>query len=331
MNRPNTREPEDLLADDGPFASDLDYIQCELLWVEARAMRIGAERALDRIEEEDTPRTRRRRNPFEDDEEESPRVLHRRAKSKGKLERHLRSRLDARLAAHRASDATQLALDEMAESFGLDAFERGVALLAVAPFFSRRFEQVYGQMVGPELYEGLTVETAFTFGELTLVERIERRATFGAKAPLVREDVVSISQGPRFCGGKELLDFEITMSNRTFAFLVGRRELEDEFLEFSSLEEPKAGLDRVVLDPDDKRRILSVVERHDAYLDARTRWGFDELITYGRGTLMLFSGPSGTGKTMTARAVHQLSSRREKPFVEVACGALPDTLLESEL
>ncbi|HTI52230.1 MAG TPA: sigma-54 dependent transcriptional regulator [Planctomycetaceae bacterium] len=48
-------------------------------------------------------------------------------------------------------------------------------------------------------------------------------------------------------------------------------------------------------------------------------------------TTVLILGESGTGKTMTARAVHQLSSRREKPFVEVACGALPDTLLESEL
>lgn len=48
-------------------------------------------------------------------------------------------------------------------------------------------------------------------------------------------------------------------------------------------------------------------------------------------TTVLVLGESGTGKTMTARAIHQLSSRRDKPFVEVACGALPDTLLESEL
>jgi len=46
---------------------------------------------------------------------------------------------------------------------------------------------------------------------------------------------------------------------------------------------------------------------------------------------VLILGESGTGKTMTARAVHQLSSRRDQAFVEVACGALPDTLLESEL
>lgn len=48
-------------------------------------------------------------------------------------------------------------------------------------------------------------------------------------------------------------------------------------------------------------------------------------------TTILMGGPSGTGKSMLARAVHYRSSRRNKPFVEVSCGALPETLLESEL
>ncbi|MGA3206668.1 MAG: sigma-54 dependent transcriptional regulator [Syntrophales bacterium] len=46
---------------------------------------------------------------------------------------------------------------------------------------------------------------------------------------------------------------------------------------------------------------------------------------------VLIEGESGTGKELATRALHQLSSRRDKPFIVVHCGAIPDTLLDSEL
>lgn len=64
-------------------------------------------------------------------------------------------------------------------------------------------------------------------------------------------------------------------------------------------------------------RMLKLFDMVDSVADARAS--------------VLITGENGTGKSMVARAIHASSSRRHGPFVEVACGALPDTLLESEL
>ena len=59
-------------------------------------------------------------------------------------------------------------------------------------------------------------------------------------------------------------------------------------------------------------------------------FGILEQVSESSSTVLL-RGESGTGKELFARAIHMLSPRRDAPFVVINCGALPDTLLESEL
>lgn len=66
--------------------------------------------------------------------------------------------------------------------------------------------------------------------------------------------------------------------------------------------------------------------------DHRMQRVFDviEAVANTKATILI-SGESGTGKSMIARAIHRRSDRRDGAFIEVACGALPENLLESEL
>ncbi|MEZ5987919.1 MAG: sigma 54-interacting transcriptional regulator [Planctomycetota bacterium] len=65
--------------------------------------------------------------------------------------------------------------------------------------------------------------------------------------------------------------------------------------------------------------------------DARRLLERARLVAETPGISILIQGESGTGKEVLARTIHELSPRREAPFVAVDCGALPETLMESLL
>lgn len=59
---------------------------------------------------------------------------------------------------------------------------------------------------------------------------------------------------------------------------------------------------------------------------------FDVLLAIAASpSTVLVLGETGTGKELVAKTIHALSPQSNKPFIAVNCGALPDTLLESEL
>jgi Nif-specific regulatory protein len=94
----------------------------------------------------------------------------------------------------------------------------------------------------------------------------------------------------------------------------------------------------------DRQRLLD--ENKKLRLELRGRYDLRNIVGHSRAmqqvyeqvaqvagatTTILIRGESGTGKELVAHAVHYNSPRAEKPFVKVSCGALPDSLIESEL
>jgi DNA-binding NtrC family response regulator len=82
------------------------------------------------------------------------------------------------------------------------------------------------------------------------------------------------------------------------------------------------------------RRRLSVKEEYSGIIGncAQIRAIFKVISEVApTNATVLITGESGTGKELVARAIHDRSGRREHPFISVNCGALPDSLMESEL
>lgn len=168
-------------------------------------------------------------------------------------------------------------------------------------------------------YDADVVVSDFNMPEKNGLEMLRDLRAGGDETPVilltgygtVEQAVEAMKNGAFDYVGKPVLDDEIKM--------VIRRALDDRTLraENESLKKQldmRYGFDSIVGRDHRMQKIYDTIE---SVADTRAT--------------VLVTGQSGTGKTLIARALHHNSPRAERPFVEVNCGALPETLLESEL
>ncbi|MGA2064039.1 MAG: sigma-54 dependent transcriptional regulator [Thermoguttaceae bacterium] len=127
----------------------------------------------------------------------------------------------------------------------------------------------------------------------------------------VEAAVEAIRQGAFDFLTKPLIDQELEMAIQR---ALSQREVIEENRTLRAQLDLRFGLENLV---GHDHRMLRIYDMVDSVADTRAT--------------VLVTGESGTGKSLVARAIHRRSARRDRAFVEVACGALPETLLESEL
>ena len=81
-------------------------------------------------------------------------------------------------------------------------------------------------------------------------------------------------------------------------------------MEGSNLYVPKVSLEQVILPEDQKNTILTSVSTFEKFRLYHKRTGLDDVMSYGRGLVILFCGPSGCGKTHTVNAIAAMLKKR---------------------
>jgi SpoVK/Ycf46/Vps4 family AAA+-type ATPase len=283
----NGTAPQNLSSNVAPYPSDYDYLQTELeriqTLVELRDLRHERLKA-----EKHSP----------DDWDDRQQRLEEKLDAQDK---RCEARLDAtRQAATDRSDAdapTLPRLEQLAAKHDLDPFERDVILVLAA----RRALPAIGNEFGFHF----DVSDILEILARDLPTRIRARRYFYRDATLVREGIIEVDLN---FGDLDFSDVE--MDPRMLDYVLGLETEAAQLVEGSHLYEPSVHFDQVAL-PDEQEQLIVDTARHfDDFQAAQHAFGLGERLPYGNGVVMLFHGPSGTGKTMTANALANRLGKR---------------------
>ncbi len=282
---------------DKGYATPLDHLQDYARWVKARAGALEA-----------SWRSRSDVAPFGVDRPLNPAHLKRLAETQRQQAAQLEKTIATRLAANRRA-GRPLPVDVLCDRLDLQPFDRHVLLLTTLAALDLSMEAEF-ERCAESCRSQLTVFTAFTLLDYDLTEQLAQRERLRMDAPLRQLDLVTLGMPGRYSAPADLLRADLEITEQGLTGVLGHAALSDDLLELSSLEEPLATFEEVVLPQADEKRILSLVDTHARWPGIRKEWGLDRTVRYGRGSFMLFSGPPGTGKTLSAHAIaHRLGKR----------------------
>ena len=273
-----------------PYESNADYLDAETKRVRTLAL-------LKRHRAKNNPLSSFLRIADEDAEGTSHQTAVQKEQALEKQLKEQQALCRARLRATQEAGSWRPALEEIVEEHALCDFARDVLLVLAIAEIAEDVRHVLSRLPAVEDVMALLAPTPS--------EHVRKRRQFYRDAPLLIEGLVEM----KLNFGK-LAHARVRIDSRILNRILGLGNEGSHLVDGSHLYAPTTQLAQVVLPPERKKRIVETVEHFEAFRRARRQLGLDERLQYGRGLVMLFYGPSGTGKTMMANALASHVGRR---------------------
>jgi len=185
-------------------------------------------------------------------------------------------------------------IEKLAKKYNLDETEKLIILILVGFSVSVDIKNKIEKW-------GYNIEISKIIEILSanLEEKINLRKYFYKNSNLVKSEILLLDMK----GIETLEKLEAKIDPRMLDYILGLEREASELVEGSIIYSPKVNIENVILPLEQKELIVNTVENFEAYQNLINKLDFEEVLPYGKGLVILFYGPSGTGKTMMANAL----------------------------